>query len=179
MTTTHGVIACPPPESVPTAFLHQLGGLQAACRDGDPSCSFLRPGRNVELRSQARAELSCNSPSGSLVSFGTGKKTLCRAEAPESSLSAAPLWAETIPSQTPNDDKVRTEGLRMANPVLTETFASVERISLSETELAVLTRLGARNSILVKRGSEHPIGKALLREYASEHHHSVCREMAQ
>jgi hypothetical protein len=58
-------------------------------------------------------------------------------------------------------------------------YSSVDRNTLSEIELAMLARLELRNSVLVGRGVDYPTRKALLRDYAIEHHQSVVMELVQ
>lgn len=62
---------------------------------------------------------------------------------------------------------------RLINWALTGDFSAVERDSLSDIDLAMLAHLETRNSVLVGRGLDYQTRKALLRDYAIDHHQSV------
>jgi len=62
---------------------------------------------------------------------------------------------------------------RLINWALTGDFSAVDRDSLSDIDLAMLAHLETRNSVLVGRGLDYQTRKALLRDYAIDHHQSV------
>jgi hypothetical protein len=66
---------------------------------------------------------------------------------------------------------------RLINWALTGDFSAVDRDSLSDIDLAMLAHLETRNSVLVGRGLDYQTRKALLRDYAIDHHQSVVNAL--
>ncbi|MGV0961823.1 MAG: KilA-N domain-containing protein [Limnohabitans sp.] len=67
---------------------------------------------------------------------------------------------------------------RLINWALLGQFTAVDRDALSDVDLSMLAQLETRNSVLLGRGLDYQTRKALLREYAIDHHQGVVQSVA-